>query len=151
MYYAANSLGGGFEVVNDVVRRTLAGAFCFDSMTSADQERDGADTQASLNIGAFVSHQKRASRIGRQRPRGILDKAGLRLTAGAVILRQMRTNIDSVEDRAIGGQEFHHTPIDCAKSFRRAFPAAYHRLIADYHNRNAEAIQHSNALGCSGQ
>jgi hypothetical protein len=151
MYYAANPLGGGFKIVNDVVRRTVAAAFRFESMTGADQECNGAGTQASLNVGAFISHQKRACGIGRQSPRGIFDKAGLRLTADAVILGPVRTDVNSVQCGAISSQEFYHTPIDRAKGFGQALAAAHRRLIADHDNTNAEAIQHSNTLGSPGQ
>jgi hypothetical protein len=42
MYYAANSFGGGFKIVNDVVWRTLTAAFRFESMTGASREGSGA-------------------------------------------------------------------------------------------------------------
>ena len=151
MYYAANPFGGGFEIVNDVVRRTIAAAFRFEAIAGADQEGDRAGTPASQNVGAFISNQKRARGTGRQCPRGIFDQAGFRLATGTIILRPMRTYVDSIHGRAIGSQEFHHAPIDRAKGFGQALPAAHCRLIADHHNRNAEAIQHSNTLGCARQ
>jgi hypothetical protein len=151
MYYAANSFSGGFKVVNDVVRRTIAAAFRFESMTGADQESGGACATASLNVGAFISHKKRTRGIGRQCSRRVLDQAGLRLAACAAFLRQMRTDVNSIQHRVIGGEQFHHAPIDRVQNFWRAFPAAYCRLIADHHHRNAEPIQHSNTLGSTGQ
>ena len=147
MYYAANALCGGFEIVNDVIRRTLSAAFRFESMTCADQKRDGAGAQARVHIGAFVPHKKRARKTSRQRPCGIFEEAGLRLTAATVILWPMRTDVDSVQCRAVGGQELHHASIDRAECFGEAFPTAHRGLIADHRDRNAKAIQHTNALG----
>ena len=151
MYYAGDLFGCRTEIVDNVVRRTLAGLLGLQPVARAHEEGDCSHGQACLDIGAFISYEKRPGKASAQFPRSVFEKSGLRFAAGAGILRQMRTGINPIHGRAFFREEIDHALIDRRQSFQRAIPAANDGLIADNRDRTAESIQHSNPFGGSGQ
>ena len=150
LYYAADLFGGGTEVVDNVVRRTLPGALAIEPMARSDKEGDGSRGETRLYIGAFVSHEERASQAGPQHPRGSFEKSDLRFPARAGVLGQVRAVINPIHGRTFVREELFHASIDRAERLERTIPAAHDGLVADNDNRTSGQVQHSNPFGGPG-
>jgi hypothetical protein len=151
LYYAADLFGRRPEIVDNVVRLTIAGLLGIQPVARAHKKGDRSHGPACLNIGAFISDEKPAAKTAgvTEYPLGFLDESGLRFAAGAGITRQMRTGVNPVHGCTFVREEIDHALIDRCQSFKRAIPAANDGLIADNHDRTAELIQHSNPFGGS--
>jgi hypothetical protein len=87
LYYAGDLFGCRPEIVDNVVRRTLAGLFGLQPVARAHEEGDRSHGQACLDIGAFIPDKEPAAKTAgaTEYALGIFEKSGLRFAAGAGI------------------------------------------------------------------